>query len=124
MGEGLKRAFKAAAATRATKRSPYLTAGSERVLTMIRDSEDEELVYSAPGGWWVGNEEVDGRCCLRLLRLILIHREDYGSANFERYTINEEGQRILADPKYVPAVMRPEVLRKLGRNPLTGESTR
>lgn len=124
MGNGLKRTFKAAAATRATKRSPYLTAGAERVLKLIRDSEEEELVWEIPGGWWVGDEQVDGRCCLRLLRLILIHKEDFGGEAFERYTINEEGRRILADPKYVPAIMQPGVLKKLGRNPLTGESTR
>ena len=101
------------------RRNRFLTPGAERVLRLMEKEEDGELVWSIPGGWWVGAEQVDGRCGMRLLRLVLIHDEDCGGNEMHHFTINEEGRKVLDDPDYVPIIMQPHNLKKLGVNPLT-----
>lgn len=91
-------------------RSPYLTIGMERVLREMRD-QDEELVYEpGGGGWWVGLKKTSGQVGNALLRLCLIHREEYEGGRLERYSLNEDAKRVLEDSDYVPLIV--QVARK------------
>lgn len=97
------------------RRNAHLTAGMERVLRLVKESEDGELVRASPGGWWVDDEEVPGNVCMRLLRLCLIHLEDFGKEDFERFTLNEDGEGVLSDAGYVPRILRAEAKERMGR---------
>lgn len=84
----------------------YLTTDMHRVLVKMRAvEEDDELTHATPGGWWIGDERIDGRTCYRLLRLCLIHRSQDSRDDYERFTLNEEGQRVLDDPAYEPMII-------------------
>ncbi len=87
------------------KRNPYLTEGMAQVLRMIDESTDKELAESVPGGWWVGDQEVDGRVCTALLRLCLVQQEADSSETFRRYTINEDGRGVMESASYVPRIV-------------------
>ncbi len=86
-------------------RNRYLTAGMERVLREMRD-QDEELVYEPKAGWWVGLRRTGGKVALQLLRLCLLHGENFEGGVFERYSLNEEALKILADDFYIPLIIR------------------
>lgn len=80
-----------------------------------RDSEDEDgiLVQSIPGGWWLGDEQVDGRIGHMLVRLVLIRQLDFGRDGYHSYVINEEGVKTLQDASYIPLIA-PHLLARLG----------
>jgi len=63
--------------------------------------EDAEIVQEG-GQCWVGLERISPRTVERLLQLCLLRHE--GSGGCDRYTLNEEGRRMAADPNYVPLI--------------------
>ena len=85
-------------------RNKHLTAGMHNLLWFIRDSDEEEVVYSKGGGWWVDITEVSGRVVKALLKLCLL-RDVSDSENFLRYTLNEESIRVLDEPNYEPMMI-------------------
>lgn len=89
-----------------TRRNSYLTPSSERLLrAMLALEGEDELTHATPGGWWLGTNKVSGRTCYALLRLVLIRRESDSRDTYERFTLNEDGRAILADPDYVPRIV-------------------
>lgn len=62
------------------------------------EHDDEgELVWEKRGGWWLGNDQVDGRIGLALVRAMLVSQsQDSKVGEFERYHINSCG-RVLVD---------------------------
>jgi hypothetical protein len=95
------------------RRNQYLTEGMAQVLRIIDESDEKELAQSIPGGWWVGDQEVDGRVCMALLRFCLLHQEHDSSETFIRYTINEDGRGVMNDPTYVPKIVTAMKEKKL-----------
>ena len=78
-----------------------------RRIIEAEDSEDgDDLVEATPGGWWLGSSQVSGKVCWRLLRHVLIRREDFASAGMQHWSVNETGRRVVADPAYVPPMIR------------------
>lgn len=71
-----------------------LTRVQRRVLTIMRD-DDQELVYSRGGGWWLDLERTNGKLGLGLLRLMLISPDSWASDDYQCYWINESGRRAL-----------------------------
>lgn len=87
----------------------YLTPGMARVLREMveaTESGDEELVYSLHGGWWIGLRRTNGKVALGLLSLCLINEAQDSVPDFQRYTINEDGRKILESDTYVPRILR------------------
>lgn len=70
------------------------------------ESGDEELVYSLNGGWWIGLRRTTGRVAMDLLSLCLINEAQDSQPDFQRYTINEDGRKILESDTYVPRILR------------------
>lgn len=85
-------------------RSPYLTPAMARVLTNMRE-EEEELVGDR-GQWWVGEHRTNWATARRLLRLCLVRTINVPTS-MECFVINETGRAILDDPTYVPPILRP-----------------
>lgn len=84
----------------------HLTSDMHRVLSkMLAVEHDDELTHATPGGWWLGDDQINGRTCYRLLRLCLLRRTQDSTEAYERYTLNEEGRRVLSDPAYVPQIV-------------------
>ena len=84
-----------------TKRQRYVL---EQMMT------GEELVRAVPGGWWLDTEQIGGAVGWKLLRYCLISATSMPD-DMERYSINEEGRKVLADPAYVP-LMEAELKRR------------
>jgi hypothetical protein len=92
------------------KINPYLTPGTHRVLTWMREQEEqntgEQLTCAVPGGWWIGCDQVSGAVGQRLLKLVAI-RLDCGEpmGDYRLYTLTEYGKKMLDDINYVPEVV-------------------
>lgn len=73
----------------------------------MRDDEDTngELVYEQGAGWWVGLRQIRQNTAFKLLHLCLIHRESTYRSDFEVYTLNEEGRKIIDDTNYKPLIL-------------------
>lgn len=72
-----------------------LTKRQREVLTLLRDDVDLDLVYSKGGGWWIGNDETNGKLAKFLIQNILVSSDSGFASDFERYVINESGKRAL-----------------------------
>lgn len=73
-----------------------MTHTQRRVLQLLADGLD--LVYSKGRGWWVGDEQTNGKLAQALIRLMFVRPDSYNQ-KVERYTINESGRRALAGEK-------------------------
>lgn len=79
----------------------------ERVLRRLVADGLEGDVVGENGQWWCGNERASWSTVRKLLTLCLIGEDGENHAEgFERYVLNEEGRRILADPTYVPMIVK------------------
>lgn len=85
--------------------NPYLTTRMVKLIEKIRDSEDQELTQAVPGGWWVGNDRVQGATCWALLRMCLIRAEGDYNESYNYYTLHEEALQMLTDEKHVPLII-------------------
>lgn len=70
-----------------------LTDGEIKVLRRMEN--EEELVQSIPGGWYIDSDRVHGRIGWSLLRKVLISEVESGNEKFIRYYINEWGKNSL-----------------------------
>lgn len=91
------------------KRNPYLTPAMERVLRwMIAEGPEGELVEEGREVWY-DLERTNVATVRRLLRLCLISDEGkdgcFTHGSYRRYSINEEGRKIVEDPAYKPKVL-------------------
>lgn len=83
----------------------FLTLSMRRIMQKIVNSEDKELAYFKPGGWWVESDKVDGRACINLLRLCLI-KPIFGSDQDMYYQLTEEAYETFRNPDYVPLIIQ------------------
>lgn len=87
-----------------------ITERTRQVLQMMADAEDRrdyanaELVCEGLE-CYVGLERTSRSVVNTLLRLVLVRCEDFGNGSVERYTINADGRKMLADPNYVPEIV-------------------
>lgn len=105
--------------SKAMDRKTTVTTRARKLLQRIRDSEDQELVYAKGGGWVVDVDSVAGRDAWELLRFVLL-RESYSArdGSYSVYEINPEGERLLADPNYVP-----EIVAKMAQEIARGDAS-
>lgn len=93
--------------------NPYLTPATERALRRMRD-EDLELDHVAGEAfWYLDTERVHPATAKHLIYYVLIsgtHATERGDVG--HFTINEDGRGCLADPKYVPRMVRALALRR------------
>lgn len=85
--------------------NPYLTASMRRIMQLIVNSEEQELTYFEPGGWWVESDKVNKRSCENLLRLCLI-RPIWESGNDHYYQLTKEAYETFKNPDYVPLIIQ------------------
>lgn len=85
------------------KRSQYLTPATEKLLRLMVENE-EELVGDG-GQWWVGLHRTNAKAVYRLLRLCLVRKSNIGGG-CEIYYAETEAKTIIADPDYVPLIIR------------------
>ncbi len=76
----------------------------EKVLRLMRD-EDEDLVTEGLE-CWVGLTRTSRTVVHSLLGLCLIKQDEYTVSSFRRYVLSEDGTKILADPVYIPRILR------------------
>lgn len=78
------------------------------LLTKLVEAEDDDLygaeVVCEGRSCYIGLDTVSKATVNELLRLCLLH-SDTEHSSIERYSINEEGRAILADPEYVPQIV-------------------
>lgn len=87
------------------KRNPYITAAGKRLLLALREGEDEYLVTEGREVW------VDSDCFSRatlhqLIRCCLISIDEFSKECPEIWVMNEEGNKVLDDPAYIPLIVR------------------
>lgn len=94
---------------RKNRRNPHLTSVMATVLRKMRADRD---AMDGFGGyltndkrvWMVGVDRVSGTAGLQLLHLCAIRRCDFGSGSIY-YEIGSEGEHLLDNPDYVPALL-------------------
>ena len=85
-------------------RSPLLGRAAHSLLKKLEHGE--ELTYEKGSGYWLEYERVSSRAAMQLLRLCLV-RCDYGDeGDYCMYVISDEGQKLLADPNYMPTIVQ------------------
>jgi hypothetical protein len=87
----------------AVKRNQFLTPAMRRFLIALRDGEDKYAVAEGREVW-VDNRRFSRVTLNRLLRLCLIKAESISGHEPEIYYHNEEGDRIIDDPRYEPLI--------------------
>ena len=92
------------------KMNPFLTPAMVRVLSWMRATEVEGELVTEAGEAWYGTNRTSIATVNKLLRLCLIHDDGgdgaMGDEKFRRYSVNEEGRKILRDHRYVPLIIR------------------
>lgn len=76
-----------------------------RIMQLVVDSDDQELAYFTPGGWWVESEKVNTAACIGLLRLCLI-RSIWETAGTTYYQLTPEAFETFKNPEYIPIIVR------------------
>lgn len=77
-----------------------------RIQAVSEEDGGQELVYERGAGWWVGLDRTSGRAPRQAIQLVLLHLEGDGRVgDFERWTLNEDGRRVLEDPTYRPPIL-------------------
>jgi hypothetical protein len=72
-----------------------LTRAQRRVLKSLAENEDIDLAFDKGGGWWIGDEQTNGKLATALIRMVLVRKDGHTSGDMERYTINDSGRRAL-----------------------------
>lgn len=80
-----------------------LTSGQKRVLERMK--AEEELVWSKGGGWWIGEDQTNGRLALALLRACVISQMSTNRDDYQIYNINETG-RIALESGYLISLVK------------------
>lgn len=80
-----------------------------RVLTQMKDAEDTDDFDDAEivcegRSCYVGLDSISKATVNELLRLVLIS-DDSDGKGVERYSLNEEGRAMVADPDYIPKIV-------------------
>lgn len=88
-----------------------LSVAARRVLQRMKAAEDADDLDNAEivcegRICYVGLDRTTKGVVYELLRYVLIHDDSEQGKGVERYTLNEEGRAILADPNYVPLITR------------------
>lgn len=95
------------------ERNPYLTPAMEKVLRWMVVDSDGELVVEGREAWY-GLHRTSPSVVNNLLRLCLIRDEGgdgfASESRMRRYSVNEEGRKIVSDPEYRPQVL--EAIKK------------
>jgi hypothetical protein len=81
-----------------------MTRRQRQILTLMRDNRDNdtgELVYDGGRTAYLNLERISPRTLWSLIRLAAISADQFNTVKFQRYTINENGLKLLADE--VPA---------------------
>jgi hypothetical protein len=90
-------------------RNKYLTPAMETVLKWMArpysDDNDGEIVTEGLDIWY-GLNRTNRIVLKKLLVLCLISDVSLGNERLRRYAINEDGRRIIKDPRYVPQIIR------------------
>lgn len=88
-------------------KEPVVPVGVLNLLRRVDADEDQELVYETGAGWWVGCDRVGSRWAKLATQLVLVGLcSTYTPGEgMERWSLNEEGRALLADPTYVPKIV-------------------
>ena len=87
-----------------------ISAGAMRILKRMTEAEaieeweDAEIVCDGRT-CYVGLDSISKACVYELLRFVLISDESEQGKGVERYSLNEEGRAMVADPNYVPKIV-------------------
>lgn len=81
-----------------------------RILTQMKDAEDvddfdDAEIVCEGRSCYVGLDSISKATVNELLRLVLIHDDNDQGSKMERYSLNEEGRAMVADPNYVPKIV-------------------
>lgn len=87
-----------------------LSNAARKALKRMKAAEDADDLYSAEivcegRECYVGLDRIAKATVFELLRYVLIHDDSEQGKGVERYTLNEEGRAILADPNYQPKIL-------------------
>lgn len=86
--------------------SRFLTPAAERVLRWMKHAGVEGDLVQERGEVWYGLHRTSGAVLHRLLRLCLIREEtEWNEERHRRWTLNEDGRRIVEDPEYEPPAL-------------------
>ncbi|TLZ49407.1 MAG: hypothetical protein E6K18_08170 [Methanobacteriota archaeon] len=94
-----------------TQRHALLSPSMERILVAMRDDPEEELTRSGRQ-WWIGDEQVNGADCMRLLQHCLIKIGYDDGKDYETFEITDDGRKVLVDQNWVPRIMRSQEERE------------
>ena len=87
-----------------------ISAGAKRVLELLKAAEDIDNLDDAEivcegRVCYVGLKTISKAKVFELLRLVLIRDNSNQGGGLERYSLNEEGRKFLANPTYVPQIV-------------------
>ena len=88
-----------------------ISASAKRILERLKAAEDADELYDAEivcegRTCFVGLDTVSKAKVYELLGLVLIRNDGEPGASLERYSLNEEGRALLADPLYIPKIVK------------------
>ena len=87
-----------------------ISKGAMRILERLKAAEDADELDDAEivcegRVCYVGLDTVSKAKVYELLRYVLIRDDSEQDKGVERYSLNEEGRAIVADPSYVPKIV-------------------
>lgn len=83
--------------------SRHLTPAAERALRWMKHAGAEGEIVKEAGQVWYGLHRTSVAVLYHLLRLCLIREEtEIGDERLKRWTLNEDGRRLVEDPDYEP----------------------
>lgn len=75
---------------------PWLSIGAQRLIQRVRNSENGELDWFRPGGWWVETHRVNGKYGLELLSLCLLREMNIGNEpNHDIFNLSPDAIGVL-----------------------------
>lgn len=86
-----------------------ISAAAKRTLVRMQEAEDDDEyggeIVCEGRVCYVGLDRISKATVFELLRYVLISDESEQGKGVERYTINEEGRAMVADPNYRPKIL-------------------
>ena len=81
-----------------------------QILTQLKDAEDADNLDDAEivcegRSCYVGLRSISKATVNELLRVVLIRDDSDQNGKLERYSLNEEGRSMVADPTYIPKIV-------------------
>ena len=88
-----------------------ISRAANRILERLKAAEDSDNLDDAEivcegRTCFVGLDTVSKATVYELLRLVLIRDDSDQGKGVERYSLNEEGRALLADPDYIPQIVK------------------